>query len=176
MSGKWLMALVVLALAAIVLLPGCSGSGVGLGSPPLSGIGEITSSDPENGDGSFREVVHFTASGSGTVEIQMLQGGPDWLLDPYILVFEGDYGENEIPPPGALVTSDDDSGPDLNALVDFFAPDGQVYTVWFTTSGPADFGTYTYTIFRAGTIGPAQHEPIEAGKTPVAPNSKLKQD
>lgn len=169
-------ALLALSLAMASLLSGCAGTSTGLGSPPLSGIADLTSSDPENPDGSHRWVARFTAAVTGTCEVQMLQGGVDWLLDPYVMVFEGDFGPYDIPSNAYLVAWDDNSGPGNDALASFYAYAGQVYTVWFTTYGPDDFGTFVYAIYDYTDTTTASIEPADTAKVPVLPEAKLKQD
>jgi hypothetical protein len=175
MKQRSLLGMLVLLGALVTLVAGCAGTAVDLGSPPLAGIGEITPSDPANADGSHRWVSRFTAVVTGTTEVQMLQGGVDWLLDPYVMVFEGDYGIDEIPPLAALVASDDNSGPGNSALATFDAVVGRVYTVWFTTYGPDDFGTFVYDIYDYTNPTTNAVEPSDSAKPPVPPSAKLGQ-
>ena len=105
----------------------------------------------------------------------MHRGGSQSLYDPYELIFEGNFGASVSPPVSALVASDDSSGPGLDALTDFYATDGQVYTVWFTTAGAADYGTFEYTIDDGyGFATAAVHESPEAQQTPASAAKKLK--
>ena len=105
----------------------------------------------------------------------MNQGGGDSLSDPFLMVFEGNYKASAVPPTGAVLASDDNSGAGYDALVDVYCNYDQIYTVWFTTAGAADYGTFLYSIDDDdGYATAAVHKATETGKTPVAAAAKLK--
>ena len=175
MRNRLLVATMVLSVVAAMLVAGCGGGGGGAASPPISGTARLTTSSIRNPDGSRRWVTHFRARRNGTVEIQMNQGGSQSLSDPFLMVFEGNYGASTIPPNAAVLASDNDSGVGYDALIDVYCNYDQIYTVWFTTVEPADYGTFLYSVDDSyGYPTAAVHEATEAGKTPVSPASKLK--
>ncbi len=147
-------------LALAIALAGCGGGG---GRLDLFGTGALTLSDPTNNDGSLYDEVHFTATRNGYIEVSMSSR----YLDAYIVVYEGRNEE-------VRVGTDDDSGPDTDALFYFQARRGQVYTAKFTTSqAEAITGNYVYTIAEMdGTRGPAVRASDSPAKPPIAPTAK----
>ena len=110
----------------------------------LKGRGELTASDVQLVMGPV-DFVSFVVRVSGVVTVEM-HGGT--LADPYIAVRRcaiADWDEND------TLARDDDSGPGLDALVEFSGLEGARYTVALSTPNPYGRGTYTYSITQART-------------------------
>ncbi|HEY3396991.1 MAG TPA: hypothetical protein VGM19_04955 [Armatimonadota bacterium] len=146
MNRRKLVAMLVLGTLALTMLWGCGGGGGGVATPPLRGSSQTTRSSFVNADGSRRVVTHFEARVNGEVDVQMFRAGASPVFDPFVIVFRGNFDAGVIPPANTVVASDDNSGGGRDAFAAFFATDNQIYTVWFTTAGPADFGTFGFSI------------------------------
>jgi hypothetical protein len=160
-------------LCAAAVLSGCGGGGTGLLN--INRTGTLTTSDRLNIDGSYGDVVHFTASRDGWIEVSMDSEGSNPVFDPFVVVWWGDA--DDFTNPGTWIGEDDDSGGGNNAWFSFYANDGERYTAMFTTYGPGDLGTYRYRIVEVDTMILSPSKGISKnGKPALDPNSKRLSD
>lgn len=134
-------------------LPGCTGT--------------LLSSD-EYIDGDYGDIVRFTPSHSAWIYVAMASVGMLGTEDPYIYVYEGEPRDG-----GVEVASDDDSGFDYNAPLDFWAEEGLTYYVFFTSNEGDEFGDYEWVICEEDAlpapVSAALASPDAATDTPAKP-------
>lgn len=127
-------------------LSGCGGGGGGGGAVTSnlvskSGTATLTSADLDTEYHLSWKSVDFTATRSGRVEISMLRSGSSPVNDPYVRVCA--YDSDPLDP---IAYNDDIMSGILDSKCVFNAEVGKSYTVFFTTSGTYDYGTYSYSI------------------------------
>jgi len=109
----------------------------------MQGTGTLGPGDLVRGDGTYADLVTFTATKDGSVEVTMTSSGNSPVQDPYVLAYRGTAPN---PQPGNLIGEDDDGGSGNNAKFTFHATIGQGYTAVFNVYIAGDVGTYSYRI------------------------------
>lgn len=162
---------VLFVLCLLLQIAGCGGhKGGGTARPPINGTGELTTSDPQLGDGSRYDTLHFKAEHTGPIVIEMNRSGDNPLGDPYVMVYEGgsdDRSENTF-----LGSSDDYNG--LDSSYQLWAEADTTYTVLFNCySSSTRLGTYSYRIYEGTRSVRADNAPSGQDKKPADVNAKL---
>lgn len=146
---------------ALSLLAGCGGGltppGTGTvpestnsDSLPLYGSGSIEPSDDGLVDGRRGDAVQFTVGRGGTVYVTMAGQAPGAVVAPACVVVEGNHPVQEacrIAAEGGELGDVARDG-DANTMVFLTARAGATYTAVFTTTTPAEFGQYRYSVVR----------------------------
>lgn len=135
---KRVLLLLVLAMCSlpVVLANGCGGPG---GSAlPISGEGEITSSDPASTNGAHYDLKAFHVSEDCTVAVSMQSSQVNCYVEVFVLIYDGDDYHRV------------DVGSSSSGYMTFPASSGIKYEVKFSTDSADDFGTYSYGISQVG--------------------------
>lgn len=159
---------------AVALVAGC-GSDSTTRRVDTTRTGTLTTASRLNVDGSRADVVQFRATRDGYVRVTMERHGTRPVDDPYIVVW---YGRADDFDDFTFIGSDDDSGGCWDAMLVFPVTRNAWYSVMLTTYGPADLGTYRYTI-RELLCGVAAAQvtapPADPDKTPADVGGKRTQ-
>lgn len=138
-------------LFAFLVIIGCGGGGddggnTGSSLVDLGGAGQLTTNDPQFPDGSNCDLRNFKPDHDCLIWIGMQGATSNPVSDPFVIVYRKnplDHGFDNV---DALVTYDDDSGGDLDALASFYANAGTRYYAVFTSYNAGDLGTYRWFI------------------------------
>jgi len=171
MNRKTLLFPVVCFTVLCFMLAGCGGhKGGGMATPPIDGTGELTTSDPVLGDGSHYDALHFRASHSGAIVIEMNRSGGNPVGDPYVMVYEG--GSDDRSKNTFLGSNDDWNG--LDSAYQLYAEADTEYTVFFNVlSSSTKLGTYSYHVYEGYRGVRADNAPSGQDKKPADVNAKL---
>ena len=94
--------------------------------------GALGEANPQDEDGGYYQEFIFRGTAGERLRVRVSSAD----VDPYVLLGTGTHGEFE------AIAEDDDSGPELDAELDWTVPESGEYTIRVTTASPGQTGPF----------------------------------